>query len=127
MRPLLRTLSPPRRIFLPMTTVRLTVNGQPRLLDLDPRTTLLDALRDRLGLTGAKLGCDRGECGSCTVLVDRRPTLACLTLALMQEGADVLTIEGLARDGELHPVQRAFLEYDALQCGFCTPGQVLSA
>ena len=105
----------------------LTVNGEARSLDVDPRTTLLDLVRDRLGLTGSKRGCDRGECGACTVLVDGRPALACLTLAVSAEGRHVLTIEGLGSDGALHPVQRAFIDHDALQCGFCTPGQILSA
>ncbi|WP_218951972.1 (2Fe-2S)-binding protein [Amycolatopsis anabasis] len=105
----------------------LTVNGQHSELDVDPRTTLVDALRDGLGLTGTKKGCDRGECGACTILLDGRRVLSCMTLAVAAGGAEVTTIEGLARDGELHPVQRAFLESDAFQCGFCTPGQVLSA
>jgi len=105
----------------------LTVNGEARSLDVDPRTTLLDLVRDRLGLTGSKRGCDRGECGACTVLVDGRPALACLTLAVSAEGRHVLTIEGLGSVGALHPVQQAFIDHDALQCGFCTPGQILSA
>jgi len=104
----------------------LFINGAPVTLECDPRSTLLDLLRDR-GLTGTKRGCDRGECGSCTVLVDGRPTLSCLTLALSVDDRQVTTIEGLARGDQLHPVQRAFMEHDALQCGFCTPGQILSA
>jgi xanthine dehydrogenase YagT iron-sulfur-binding subunit len=107
--------------------LRLRVNGTQQAIDLDPRTTLLDLLRDRLGLTGAKRGCDRGECGACTVLVDGRPALGCLTLAVSLEGRDVITIEGLAPDGTLHPIQQAFVDHDALQCGFCTPGQILAA
>jgi xanthine dehydrogenase YagT iron-sulfur-binding subunit len=108
-------------------TITLRVNGADRTLAVDPRTTLLDALRDRLGLTGAKKGCDHGQCGACTVLVDGRPVLSCLTLAVAAEGAGVTTIEGLARGDALHPVQAAFVEHDAFQCGFCTPGQILSA
>jgi xanthine dehydrogenase YagT iron-sulfur-binding subunit len=103
------------------------VNGAQADPPTDPRTTLLDALRDHLGLTGTKKGCDRGECGACTVHVDGRRVLACMTLAAMVEDAEVTTIEGLARDGELHPVQQAFWESDAFQCGYCTPGQVMSA
>jgi xanthine dehydrogenase YagT iron-sulfur-binding subunit len=103
------------------------VNGVRADPPTDPRTTLLDALRDYLGLTGTKKGCDRGECGACTVHVDGRRVLACLTLAAMVEGAEITTIEGLARDGELHPVQQAFWENDAFQCGYCTSGQVMSA
>ncbi len=105
--------------------VRFTLNGEPCALDIDPRVTLLDALRERLQLTGTKKGCDRGQCGACTVLVEGRRVNACLTLAATLEGARVTTIEGLARRG-LHPVQAAFVEHDALQCGYCTPGQVLS-
>ncbi|MFF5985624.1 (2Fe-2S)-binding protein [Prauserella flavalba] len=110
------------------TRLSLTVNGEEREIEIDPRATLVDALRDRVGLTGTKKGCDRGECGACTVLVDGRRVLSCLTLAVTVGGAEITTIEGLAgEDGEPHPVQRAFLESDAFQCGFCTPGQVLSA
>lgn len=105
----------------------LRVNGVVRRLAIDPRETLLDVLRERLGLTGAKNGCDRGECGACTVLVDGRPVLACLTLAASVEEAAVTTIEGLAPAAPLHPLQAAFIEHDALQCGFCTPGQILAA
>jgi xanthine dehydrogenase YagT iron-sulfur-binding subunit len=106
--------------------IRLTVNGQPRTLDVEPRTSLLEALRDGLGLTGAKLGCDRGECGTCTVLSRGRPIYSCLALACESQDLPLETIEGLGADG-LHPVQRAFIAADALQCGFCTPGQILSA
>jgi xanthine dehydrogenase YagT iron-sulfur-binding subunit len=105
----------------------LTVNGQQHPLQLDPRVTLLDALREHLGLTGTKKGCDQGQCGACTVLVDGRRVLSCLTLAIATRG-DVTTIEGLAGEGEpLHPMQQAFLDCDAYQCGYCTPGQILSA
>jgi xanthine dehydrogenase YagT iron-sulfur-binding subunit len=106
----------------------LTVNGVLRNLELDdPRVTLLDLLRERLDLTGSKKGCDRGQCGACTVLVDGRRTNSCLALALSLDGAEVLTIEGLAQGGALHPVQAAFIAHDGLQCGFCTPGQIMSA
>src|SRR4051795_9683742 len=109
-------------------TVRLTVNGEPRTIALDdPRVTLLDLLRERLQLTGTKKGCDRGECGACTVLVDGRRINSCLTFAVMQEGPEITTIEGLAQGDQLHPVQAAFIERDAFQCGYCTPGQIISA
>jgi len=108
-------------------TVVLTVNGQVRELQVEPRVSLLDALREHLGLTGSKKGCDQGTCGACTVWVDGRRVLACLTLAVACEGREVTTIEGLAADGELHPVQAAFVEHDAFQCGYCTPGQIMSA
>ncbi|MFD0658660.1 (2Fe-2S)-binding protein [Thermocatellispora tengchongensis] len=107
--------------------VTLRVNGRERTLSLDPRVTLLDALRERLDLTGTKKGCDRGQCGACTVHVEGRRVLSCLTLAAGLDGKAVTTVEGLARGDELHPVQRAFLECDGLQCGFCTPGQIMSA
>jgi xanthine dehydrogenase YagT iron-sulfur-binding subunit len=107
--------------------VTLTVNGEPRTVALEPRVSLLDALRDHLDLTGSKKGCDQGTCGACTVLVDGRRVLACLTLAAVCEGHEVTTIEGLAADGELHPMQRAFIEHDAFQCGYCTSGQIMSA
>ena len=105
----------------------LRINGVEHRLRLDPRTTLLDALREHLGLTGTKKGCDLGQCGACTVLVDGRRINACLTLAVMQQGKDITTIEGLARDGALHPLQAAFIEHDGFQCGYCTPGQIMSA
>ena len=106
----------------------LTINGTAQSLRLDdPRVTLLDLLRERLHLTGAKKGCDRGQCGACTVLVDGRRVNSCLTLALSVDGAAVTTVEGLARGETLHPVQAAFIEHDAFQCGFCTPGQIVSA
>ena len=106
----------------------LTVNGVKRTLELDdPRVTLLDLLRERLNLTGTKKGCDRGQCGACTVIVDGRRINSCLALAVSYDGANVLTIEGLAPRGHLHPVQEAFIAHDGLQCGFCTPGQIMSA
>jgi xanthine dehydrogenase YagT iron-sulfur-binding subunit len=107
--------------------VSFSVNGVARRLDLDPRVTLLDALREHLKLTGTKKGCDHGQCGACTVLVNGRRINACLTLALMHEGDEVTTIEGLAKGDVLHPLQAAFLEHDAFQCGYCTPGQIVSA
>ncbi|MFW0151230.1 (2Fe-2S)-binding protein [Mycobacterium sp. smrl_JER01] len=107
--------------------VVLLVNGTEHTLDLDPRTTLLDALRDQIGLTGTKKGCDHGQCGACTVHVDGRRVLSCLTLAPTVHSRAVMTIEGLADGDELHPVQQAFIDNDALQCGFCTPGQIMSA
>jgi xanthine dehydrogenase YagT iron-sulfur-binding subunit len=109
-------------------SLTLTVNGQEHRLALDIRTTLLDTLREHVGLTGAKKGCDHGQCGACTVLLDDTRVLSCLTLAAMAEGRQVTTIEGLARpDGTLHPMQQAFVDHDAFQCGYCTPGQILSA
>jgi xanthine dehydrogenase YagT iron-sulfur-binding subunit len=108
--------------------ITLTVNGVPHSVELDdPRVTLLDLLRERLHLTGTKKGCDRGQCGACTVLLDGRRINSCLALAVSHDGADVLTIEGLASGNELHPVQAAFIAHDGLQCGFCTPGQIMSA
>jgi xanthine dehydrogenase YagT iron-sulfur-binding subunit len=107
-------------------SVRLTVNGQRRALTIEPRMTPLDALREELALTGTKKGCDRGECGACTVHVDGRRILSCMTLAAMQDGKGITTIEGLARDGALHPLQAAFIERDGFQCGFCTSGQIMS-
>ncbi|XVV07226.1 (2Fe-2S)-binding protein [Actinosynnema sp. CA-248983] len=107
--------------------ITLRVNGTPHELTVEARVTLLDALRERLDLTGAKKGCDRGECGACTVHVDGRRIKSCLTLAVMQEGREITTVEGLARGGRLHPVQEAFIRHDAFQCGACTSGQVMSA
>jgi xanthine dehydrogenase YagT iron-sulfur-binding subunit len=106
--------------------VRLTINGHPQHLSLDPRTSLLDALREHLELTGTKKGCNQGACGACTVLVDGRRINSCLTLAVMHEGARITTIEGLADGDTLHPLQAAFIEHDAFQCGYCTPGQIMA-
>jgi xanthine dehydrogenase YagT iron-sulfur-binding subunit len=114
--------SPPEKI-----AVLLTVNGVAKRLKLAPWTTLLDALRDHLDLTGTKKGCDHGQCGACTVLVDGRRINSCLTLAVMQDGAKVTTIEGLAANDALHPLQQAFIDHDAFQCGYCTSGQICSA
>jgi xanthine dehydrogenase YagT iron-sulfur-binding subunit len=105
----------------------LTVNGQAHELRIEPRVSLLDALREHIGLTGSKKGCDQGTCGACTVWVDGRRVLGCLTLAVTCEGREVTTVEGLAADGELHPMQAAFIAHDAFQCGYCTPGQIMSA
>ncbi len=105
----------------------LAINGAEQRIELEARVTLLDALREHLGLTGTKKGCDHGQCGACTVHVGGRRVLACLTLAAATEGAPIQTIEGLARDGALHPMQAAFVACDALQCGYCTPGQIMSA
>jgi len=108
-------------------TISVAVNDRVRTMTMEPRTTLLDALRDELGLTGTKKACDRGECGACTVHVDGRRVLSCMTLAAMQDGKHITTIEGLERDGTLHPIQAAFIEHDGFQCGFCTSGQIMSA
>ncbi|WP_037449774.1 2Fe-2S iron-sulfur cluster-binding protein [Skermanella stibiiresistens] len=107
--------------------ITLTINGEVRRLTVEPWTSLLDLLRDTLDLTGTKKGCDHGQCGACTVLVDDRRVNSCLTLAVMKDGASVTTIEGLSKGGELHPMQDAFIEHDAFQCGYCTPGQICSA
>lgn len=107
--------------------VALEVNGTPQALELDTRTTLLDALREHMHLTGTKKGCDHGQCGACTVIVDGRRINSCLTLAVMHEGAKVTTIEGLGKPGSLHPMQAAFVKHDGYQCGYCTPGQICSA
>lgn len=108
-------------------TVNVKINGKAIKLTVDSRTTLLDALRERLGLTGTKKGCDHGQCGACTVLVDNRRILSCLTLMAMCDGHEIITIEGLAKGNNLHPMQEAFIKHDAFQCGYCTPGQICSA
>jgi xanthine dehydrogenase YagT iron-sulfur-binding subunit len=110
-----------------MVTVHVTINGKAQTLTLDSRVTLLDALRERLALTGTKKGCDHGQCGACTVLVDGRRINSCLHFTAMCEGAEVTTIEGLAKGDQLHPMQEAFIKHDAFQCGYCTPGQICSA
>jgi xanthine dehydrogenase YagT iron-sulfur-binding subunit len=107
--------------------ITLKVNGEAKQLDVAPWTTLLDALREHLNLTGTKKGCDHGQCGACTVLVDGRRINSCLTLAIMKDGSEVTTVEGIAEGDALHPLQQAFIEYDAFQCGYCTPGQICSA
>ena len=119
----------PEMIAAPVeiTTVSLTINGKQQMLNLDSRVTLLDALREKLALPGTKKGCDHGQCGACTVLVDGRRINSCLTLVGMCDGAEVTTIEGLAKGDELHPMQAAFLKHDGFQCGYCTPGQICSA
>ena len=117
----------PRNVGAPVG-LALRVNGNEHLVALDIRTTLLDALREHLGLTGSKKGCDHGQCGACTELIDGRRVLSCLTLAASAEGRNITTIEGLAKpDGPLHPMQQAFIDHDAFQCGYCTPGQIMSA
>lgn len=109
-------------------SLTLQVNGKPQTMQIDPRVTLLDALREHLNLTGTKKGCDQGQCGACTVLINGQRVLSCLTLAVQADGAEVTSIEGLeSASGELHPVQRCFVENDAFQCGYCTPGQIMSA
>ncbi len=113
---------------LPSTSsITFNLNGAPAKLDVAPWTTLLDALREYLDHTGTKKGCDHGQCGACTVLVDGKRILSCMTLAIMKDGASVTTIEGLAEAGALHPLQQAFIDHDAFQCGYCTPGQICSA
>src|SRR6186997_2381566 len=115
-------LTPPEAV-----SASLTINGTRHAFMLDPRTTLLDLLREHLDLSGTKKGCDQGQCGACTVLVDGRRINSCVTFAVMHDGAQVTTIEGLAANGALHPLQQAFIEHDAFQCGYCTPGQICSA
>jgi xanthine dehydrogenase YagT iron-sulfur-binding subunit len=117
----------PAQPAVPAHSVHLTINGRAYALQLEPRVTLLDALREYVGLTGTKKGCDRGQCGACTVLVNGRRINSCLTLAVMHEGESVTTVEGLAVQENLSPLQRAFIEHDAFQCGYCTPGQLCSA
>src|SRR6201998_2437601 len=121
-RPNGQTIPAPEKI-----TVSLTVNGVPRELAVAPWVTLLDALRERLGLTGPKKGCDHGQCGACTVLVDGRRIVSCMTLAIAAQGSEISTIEGLSNGDALHPMQQAFIDQDAFQCGYCTPGQIMSA
>jgi xanthine dehydrogenase YagT iron-sulfur-binding subunit len=111
----------------PPISITLTINGESRTVEAEPWTSLLDLLRERVDLTGTKKGCDHGQCGACTVFIGGKRVLSCLTLAVMQDGADVTTIEGLAKGGELDALQREFVEHDALQCGYCTPGQIMSA
>jgi xanthine dehydrogenase YagT iron-sulfur-binding subunit len=117
----------PEPVSMHTKNVTLTVNGRRHALDLDPRTTLLDTLREHLGLTGTKKGCDQGQCGACTVIVNGQRINSCLTLAVMHAGDEITTVEGLEEDGNLHPMQAAFVRHDGLQCGYCTPGQICSA
>jgi xanthine dehydrogenase YagT iron-sulfur-binding subunit len=117
-----------RQVEVSLRAIAITVNDEPRQLNVDLRTSLLDALREHLHLTGAKKGCDHGQCGACTVHLDGRRVASCLTLAVQAEGREVTTIEGLSDlDGALHPMQQAFIDHDALQCGYCTPGQIMAA
>ena len=118
--------APPAPSAAPPTRLTLRVNGRSQVLHVEPRVTLLDALRDDLGLTGTKKGCDRGQCGACTVIVNGRCINACLSLALAHDGDDIVTIEGIGQPGQLHPLQAAFIAEDAFQCGYCTPGQICS-
>ena len=112
---------------VPRTTIRVTVNGAARRIEVEDRWTLVELLRDHLGLTGTKIGCDRGECGACTVLMDGRPVYSCSNLAVWADGRSIQTVEGLAQNGRLDPLQQAFINHDAPQCGFCTSGQLMSA
>ncbi|HEX8330296.1 MAG TPA: 2Fe-2S iron-sulfur cluster-binding protein [Hymenobacter sp.] len=124
------TQAPLGRITVPLAPtqpVRLHINGEDHTLQIAPWTTLLDALREYLDLTGTKKGCDHGQCGACTVLVDGKRINSCLSLAVMHEGSDITTIEGLGTEENLHPLQQAFIDHDAFQCGYCTPGQICSA
>jgi aerobic-type carbon monoxide dehydrogenase small subunit (CoxS/CutS family) len=116
-----------QEIAVPRTAIRIVVNGQEHRIDVEDRWTLNELLRDHLGLTGSKIGCNRGECGACTVLVDGKPTYSCSTLAAWMDGREVQTVEGLERDGELSPLQQAFIDCNGPQCGFCTPGQLMTA
>jgi aerobic-type carbon monoxide dehydrogenase small subunit (CoxS/CutS family) len=117
----------PPAFSVPPTTIQVTVNGERRKLDVEDRWTLVEVLRDHLGLTGAKIGCDRGECGACTVLLDGKPVYSCSQLAVWADGRSVQTVEGLMQKGQLDPLQKAFIEHDGPQCGFCTSGQLMSA
>ena len=119
--------SPASPAAVPASTINVTVNGTAHTVEVEDRWTVADLVRDQLKLTGTKLGCERGECGACTVLVDDRPVYACSQLAVWADGRSVMTVEGLARNGALHPLQQAFVEHDAPQCGFCTSGQLMSA
>jgi len=122
------TLLPPTQVNFNPQPVTLTVNGKPREVQIMPWVSLLDALRNYIGLTGTKKGCDHGQCGACTVICDGKRILSCLTLATMKEGTEITTIEGIApSEDQLHPLQKAFIEHDAFQCGYCTPGQICSA
>ena len=121
------TMSERQMVSPSLVPIELTINGERRALTVAAWITLLDLLRETLDLTGTKKGCDHGQCGACTVLLDGRRVVSCLTLAVTKDGASVTTIEGLARDGELHPLQQAFIDHDAFQCGYCTPGQICSA
>jgi aerobic-type carbon monoxide dehydrogenase small subunit (CoxS/CutS family) len=112
---------------VPRTTIRVTVNGTLHRVEVEDRWTLVELLRDHLGLTGTKIGCDRGECGACTVLLDDKPIYSCSNLAVWADGKSIVTVEGLARNGALDPLQQAFVEHDAAQCGFCTSGQLMAA
>ncbi len=120
-------LSPEKTESSPKVSVELIVNKERRVLEIDPRTTLLDALREHLALGGSKKGCDQGQCGACTVHVNHRRVLACLSLAIAHQGEEITTIEGIAEGEQLHPMQAAFVECDGFQCGYCTPGQIMSA
>ena len=122
-----KTVSASNALVEGETMIGLKINGQLKTLNIEPRVTLLDALRENLGLTGSKKGCDHGQCGACTVLIDGQRAYSCLTLAIMQEGNEITTIEGLATEDNLHPVQTAFLENDGFQCGYCTPGQICAS
>jgi xanthine dehydrogenase YagT iron-sulfur-binding subunit len=124
--PVVGTVPAPQDPALPVS-VTLRVNGESKPLRIDARTTVLDALREHVGLTGSKKGCDHGQCGACTVLIEGRRVLSCLTLAVVAQDQTITTIEGLSRDGQLHPMQQAFIDHDAFQCGYCTPGQIMSA
>jgi len=123
-----QTSTPPQAVeSVPRTSIRLTVNGTERRIEVEDRWTLVELLRDHLGLTGTKIGCDRGECGACTVLLDGKPVYSCSNLAVWADGRSIETVEGLARNGRLDPLQQAFIAHDAPQCGFCTSGQLMSA